>query len=532
MVYSDVNNQSSYVSTYQPLPKRPKLTYDTSNTGLPYSSLPPTLGTIKPLETSQHVNGPQSPQLSNSIQNTKSESIPNSSKSKKRKSQKPTPDGKLILQDGIYVRESVELIHYIDKDSVYDPNDVRTQKPVNSICEENILLLSTLLAINNLEISSVPRNILSGNVNQAIPCSIAGMGYPFHVIRLIGLITSSELKEINNSLIKISSICQTTDYSESIKQGKIHPYQNILRKCCFTFGYTSDGMINGNNYEPKSLSNGLSGLEEEDIILKLNYGLFPKILHRICKHLINIQPELTYTMRAINDFSFNYYKNVLNGGGGNNKNKLFGSKTMNKLRYGGLGTTIKIGLSENLIPTYPHIEQDHGESPSIILQLSGPKSIIRFPQLHTDVELNTGNFIIAPLRILLHHSVIPSPQSQEQMKNQNDCNSDKKECNNQNQNQKRLIVMIYTKKSIEDAFNKSDDRDQRIHTFSTKRLKHKGTKSGKSKHRGNKSQGQEVGNQSAQSLGEDDVEDEREDNEDDNDNDNDNDSDEQEEIDV
>ncbi|WWC96427.1 hypothetical protein V866_003295 [Kwoniella sp. B9012] len=115
-----------------------------------------------------------------------------------------------------------------------------------------------------------------------------------------------------------------------------------------------------------------------------------------------------------------------------------------KLKYGGLATTINIGLIENLIPTYPHmtyphIEETHSDNlPSIIVQLNGPNSTLRFPQLHLDVEISTGNVLVVPLGNLLHHYVVP-PASQADGR----------------QDQKRLVMVCYTRKCIEEEYERS-----------------------------------------------------------------------------
>ncbi|WVQ65454.1 uncharacterized protein L199_003630 [Kwoniella botswanensis] len=374
------------------------------------------------------------------------------------KKQKRAARDQFVLQDGLFVRKVMDLVHSIDTSRITepeevpvnlryffnllkrdDPNDPTSEKILNSKCTENIIYLITCLTVNQLNLKT-PRRVLSVDyqTNVGVRCDRPGLGFHYHVTRLIGLIRSEELKGILCSLSKIGNGCQGnhTSISENIHTDN-NKYREVLTRGGFEFGYLSDHKIKG--YNMKSI--GYNSIEDivqnvECPMTKLNYGYIRMVLTRVKTQLMSLEPKLLNRSQNINHFAFTQmqkhltiYKEINNGI----------SNTTAKLKYGGLATTINIGLIENLIPTYPHIEESHSDNlPSIIVQLNGPTSTIRFPQLHLDVEISTGNVLVVPLGNLIHHYVVP-PASQGAGR----------------QDQKRLVMVCYTIKCIEEEYDHS-----------------------------------------------------------------------------
>ncbi|WVF69083.1 hypothetical protein IAT40_003857 [Kwoniella sp. CBS 6097] len=71
----------------------------------------------------------------------------------------------------------------------------------------------------------------------------------------------------------------------------------------------------------------------------------------------------------------------------------------------GMATTALIGRTGGILPTYPSLALDHGDTPSFIVHLGGRPAIVRFPQLNLDVSLTPGDIIVAPLGDMLHYIV-------------------------------------------------------------------------------------------------------------------------------
>ncbi|OCF56936.1 hypothetical protein L486_05792 [Kwoniella mangroviensis CBS 10435] len=399
----------------------------------PMNSLPP------PIQTGSRPGGPPDPAALT-------------------KKQKRAARDQFVLQDGLYVRKVMDLVHSIDTSRIAepeevplnlryffnllqrdDPNDPTSERLLNPKCTENIIYLITCLTVNQLNLK-IPNRVMSVDhqTNVGVRCDRPGLGFNCHVIRLIGLIKSEELKGILCSLSKIGNGCQANSTSTS---GDTHTdnskYREVLTRGGFEFGYLSNHKIKGYNMQSIGYNN------VEDIIqnvecpmTKLNYGYMRMVLTRVKIQLMSLESNLMTRCQTINHFAFTQMQKYLTIYKGINNGI---SNTMAKLKYGGLATTINIGLIENLIPTYPHIEESHSDNlPSIIVQLNGPTSTIRFPQLHLDVEISTGNVLVVPLGNLLHHYVVP-PASPADGR----------------QDQKRLVMVCYTRKCIEEEYERS-----------------------------------------------------------------------------
>ncbi|WVW85089.1 hypothetical protein I302_107126 [Kwoniella bestiolae CBS 10118] len=264
--------QSSSSSMYgQPPSKRPRIVYDPMNS----------LSTAnQPLSSS-----------SNQPHNTTQPS----------KSVKKQPAHRLELQDGLYVRASMNHVHppktnltELEEIPLYlryffhlrkrdDPNDEKSEKPLNSKCEENVLSLLTSLMVCQLDLK-IPRRVLSedNQTNVGIRCSAPLLGSNYHLNRLFGLITPEELKGILCSLSKVGNGCQSGSENANATS-----YKQVLSKGGFEFGYLPNNRIKGYNIQPIGYN------AVEDIIqhspcplTKLNYGYIRLILKRVKTQLL------------------------------------------------------------------------------------------------------------------------------------------------------------------------------------------------------------------------------------------------------
>ncbi|WWD05198.1 hypothetical protein V865_003271 [Kwoniella europaea PYCC6329] len=230
------------------------------------------------------------------------------------KKQKRAARDQFLLQDGLFVRKVMDLVHSIDTSRVTepeevpinlryffnllkrdDPNDPTSEKLLNSKCTENIIYLITCLTVDLLNLK-IPRRILivDHQTNVGVRCDRPGLGFNYHAIRLIGLIKSEELKGILCSLSKIGNGCQGDHTSIS---GNTHTdnnkYREVLTRGGFEFGYLSNHKIKGYNIGPI----GYNSIEDiiqnvECPMTKLNYGYIRMVLTRVKTQLIVARTEI------------------------------------------------------------------------------------------------------------------------------------------------------------------------------------------------------------------------------------------------
>ncbi|WWC71110.1 uncharacterized protein I206_105063 [Kwoniella pini CBS 10737] len=346
--------------------------------------------------------------------------------------------GGLRIANGIEYRKDLDKIHNITKRTFKEPSWIskdlihfftRTTPlhnpiPILDPCAESVLLLNILLANENTNPlrrkAFAKPQLMDGSGHESLKFRVFPlvMG-PLHLVtRFTGLSVPHQLDSL---------FC---DYLALIDRDRMPSGSyNMIGSNCLQFGIRSirrniNLIVDVHKYE--EIGRKLPAKR----IIKLLSSIITK---RIARQLEPLEKLCLQQSTDIYNFACAQIGHQDND-----------AETMKPPGFHGLGTTLEMGYFEDLIPKTPNLLLNHGRCLSIIIQISGQASYIRFPQLNLNAKLSKGNVLVAPLGTLLFHAV-------DHLESEQDDYVEDINRTDHSEGTKCIVIIIYTRRGLEIA---------------------------------------------------------------------------------